>query len=393
MKIKRKWFYIIAVIFFLYIGLAARLILASIVHRSDVDGFVIDAKIFEEGKNIYLYQKYYNYSPIFFYILGLLGKLQQLIGLFPLRIIILWFLSFFDIITCLILIGLAGQRKINPLPVVVLFFLSPVSMIVTGYHGQFDNIAIMFLLLGIYLYGMKMKISRNIKTFLLWLILTIGLTMKHTIILPVIAFWLHFSKKISIAAFILLGSLFFFVLTFIPFLPHAKDQIIENVIKYKSMENLYGVSYLLSKVCTQCAGGYIGLIARNVFLLLSLAFVIFIRSRDVARTCLVSFLFFLTFTTGIGGQYFIFPIALGALFPSIWFYLYSTVVTLFFLGNYWEFNIGAFKIFSWNVVWVFTFLWFLSELKVHLFPRGDVTLHLKNNTLSSPSTSTKVFPG
>lgn len=346
------------------LGFLTRINLAAINHRTDSDGFVIDARLFLEGKNIYLYQPYYNYSPLFFYVLGFLGKLGELVPSIPTKVIIHWFLSAIDILTAILLIKLARERKIKIWKTVALFILNPVSIIISGYHGQFDNLAIFFLLWVILLSGIDRSSRSHKENFLIWFILTVGLTIKHTILFPAFSCLMHFSKKIYIAVFLFIATMLVFLTSFLPFLPEAYSQIVQNVFKYKSMEGLYGVSYILAKYCSACQDPDTNFIIRNVFLLAGLAFVAFIRHRDTARSALLSFLFFLTFTTGIGGQYFVFPIALGALFPSFWFYLYSIVVTLFLLGNDWEFNISVFKIFSWNSVWVVTLLWFLAEIRL-----------------------------
>lgn len=371
------------ILILLCLGFLFRVSLASVNHRSDADGFVINARLFLEGKNIYLYQPYYNYSPLFFYILGFLGKIGQFIPAIPTKVIIHWFLSFIDIFTAFILIRLAGQRKIIIWKTVALFILNPVSIIISGYHGQFDNLAIFFLLLAILLSETTKKSRRFMQNFLIWLILTVGLTVKHTILFPAFSFLVHFSRKTYLAVFLFTASLLVFLASFLPYYFSASAQISQNVFKYKSMEGLYGVSFILSKYCPHCLGTDTNYLIRNIFLLSGLTLAVFLRHRDAARSCLISFLFFLTFTTGIGGQYFVFPIALGALFPSIWFYLYSIVVTLFLLGNDWEFNISVFKIFSWNVVWVVTFMWFLSEIRlIHKF-------RISQNNLKDGANSTK----
>jgi hypothetical protein len=91
-------------------------------------------------------------------------------------------------------------------------------------------------------------------------------------------------------------------------------------------------------------------------------FPLLLKSKDIIRQCLMGMLFFMTFTTGISIQYFILPIALGALRPSKGFLLYSLAATLFTIGSGNNVAVPLLEeIVTWNIVWVASIFWFITE--------------------------------
>jgi hypothetical protein len=82
----------ILIIIIISLGLILRILLANIEHRSDATGFVIDSNLFLSGvRNIYLFYDYYNYSPVFFYVLGLIGIFHKIFPIYSLYFLIIFF--------------------------------------------------------------------------------------------------------------------------------------------------------------------------------------------------------------------------------------------------------------------------------------------------------------
>lgn len=155
-----------------------------------------------------------------------------------------------------------------------------------------------------------------------------------------------------------------FLISFYPFLAENHHVIIDHVFKYGGLAGLYGISFILNTSCSTCRVDNLLLvdIYKYIFIFLSLIFIFFLQKRDIIRSLLLSILFFLSFTSGIGAQYFILPIALGSIYPKKGFYLYTFITSLFLFGNSDELNFPLFQIISWNIVWIFTFWWFLEEI-------------------------------
>lgn len=364
------------IVLVIVLGLFFRLLLAKGSYNFDVAQFIQTGQVARTSLDIYANSQYYNYSPLWFLILGLLDRFYVVFPLASFSFIERAFISLIDIATFFLLYRIAMQRRLLSLKTAALFFLNPITIIISGHHGQFDNIAIFFLLLAVYFAG-KNKIKNKMKGKIIWSLLTVGLIVKHIIAFQVLFFFVLFAKK-KIVAISLFGlSIVVFLLTLLPFVPASGGQIINRVFLYGGVEGLYGMTYFLGNIFSGSifAGPGLYQVYKIIFLIGYLLFVMLIRPKDIARGILLSILFFLTFTSGIGAQYFMLPIAFGVLFPTRWFYLYTLAVTLFFLGSVDELNIYTFKVFEWNTVWLFTIFWFISELAASIEPLNK--LHRK----------------
>ena len=143
-------FYIIISIFF--IGLFLRFYISQFGSNFDYQMWKMNLDLYKNGDSFYNAGRY-NYGPVWINILLLLDKLDlsfiHLNDQFRTKII--FFLSFVDFLIFFII-----YKKYN-LSVGLLFFLNPISIFITGFHNQFDNLAILFGLTGIVLFK-KMKI-------------------------------------------------------------------------------------------------------------------------------------------------------------------------------------------------------------------------------------------
>ncbi len=153
-------------------GLAARLAVSLRGHTYDVDSYFIVAGILRHGGNVYLETKRYNYGPIWFYLIHLLdwlaGGRENI-----LRCLIAGFLSLVDFGIFLVLLRRVGKLAAS------LFFLNPVSILITGYQSQFDNLVILMGLWAIHLFGDDFDQPVNRRKFYGLLVLGLSLMTKH----------------------------------------------------------------------------------------------------------------------------------------------------------------------------------------------------------------------
>jgi len=192
-----------------------------------------------------------------------------------------------------------------------------------------------------------------LRTALLWLFATAGMIVKHNVFYELII-CLHSSIKrywIKVPLFVI--SVIIFLSTFIPYWEEGGKGIINNVFKYGSDIGAYGVTLLFMLP---------GL--KYLFIVAMFIFPFFLKSKDIIAQCLVGTLFFLTFTTGISVQYFVLPVALGAIRPSKFFLSYTLVASLFILGIVSNVFMPGFSLFQWNVVWVGAACWFIAEMRL-----------------------------
>lgn len=360
---------IVLIGFIIILGLSIRFYFAFGPYNFDINSFMSYVPAFEQRKNIYLATPFYNWSPAFYFVSGGIGFLTKSIQILPLHFTFRAFTSLIDLATLFVLLGIARKKGMSELKIAILFFLNPVTIVTSGRHGHFDNFSLFFILLALFLYyKWGQKLSRS-KTLILWSLVTFGLAVKHIIMFQVLTFLVRIAKKRTYAFIFFSGSVVFLLLTFLPYFFEAREEIMKQVIGYSGLGGMYGITYFIRNWCASCQNMLVVSQAyRTVFMLAAFGFCFFLRKGDPARLLLLSVLFFLSFTSGIGAQYFVLPIALGALFPTKWFYLYSTMTTLFYLGSIDEFGIPVFQIFSFNTVWIFVLMWFIAEI-FQVFPQ------------------------
>src|ERR1017187_4933621 len=126
----------------LLIGLAARMAAAACGHNYDMESYFIVTKILAAGDNVYAETQRYNYGPVWFLVLhglDLIARHHETV----LRWLVAIFLSLADVGIFTLLYRQAGRLAAT------LFFLNPISILITGFHSQFDNFALCLGLLGV----------------------------------------------------------------------------------------------------------------------------------------------------------------------------------------------------------------------------------------------------
>ena len=257
------------------------------------------------------------------------------------------FLTLADLLTLVVLVKIAGQRKIPAERAALFFYLNPVSFLLTGYHGQFENLAVLFLLIGVWGYE---RFKDNTKIAWLWAFSTLGLLVKHNIIYETLAALNYSVRRKWVRAALFLASCALFFAVFLPYWKEGREQIIRNVFLYSSYQIDWGVSTFFRAAWL-----------KYFFIAALFVYPLTLRSKDLVQRLLLCALFFLVFTTGFGNQYLILPVALAALRPSKGFLIYSAAATLFLLGDQKNLDIHAFSWIPLNLVWFAAAYWWLRE--------------------------------
>jgi hypothetical protein len=339
-------------LFAIVIGVGLRLYLAY-AFRGNFDqlSYEIVADIIKRGGNVYAETNRYNYSPVWAYVLSYLNQIASLSHL-QFHFVIRSFLTIVDILigffvglTCARL-GLTDARIGFSL-----YLLNPVAIQLIGFHGQFENLALLPLLIATYIYS-RQPTTPPWKW--IWLLGTISLLIKH---ITVFAVWMLFQYTTSKrrAAIMFLVSLLAFMTTFLPFLPDGRSGIIRNVFMYQSVAS-WGLARWLPKLLIQTVFYEFMIlspfIAKN-YLSLSQA-----RSMEFSGVALIALIF------GIGKQYFIIPVILGSIFCSNWYWAYTLVAACCLAGSN---AINHFGVIDqpltsavWNIVWLAALGWLLS---------------------------------
>lgn len=291
----------------------------------DFESYKIVGDIVKDGGNVYAETARYNYGPVWFTILGIFRGIAAFFSNpdTVYRVFIVGLLTLTDLAIALIL-----KRKYG-LWAFVLFFLNPVSIIITGFHNQFDNLAVLIGLLGLLM--LPKSDVKTIEKNHVYAALLIGLSLitKHIFfILPIWLFIRHSTLRVKL--FMLLTPLILFGLSFLPFWPVGHEGIIQNVFLYDSFANAPLMYAVLSP-------GFWAITNPTLLLLAALLVVGFTtRKLPVLEAGLWYLIVLVAFSPAIANQYLaiVMPavIALGVVF----FIPYIILATLLLAGTSFE---------------------------------------------------------
>lgn len=323
----------------------------------DQESYQIVREIFDRHGNVYAETTRYNYSPVWFLILGALGKVATWTG-WSFHFCVRGFLTGVDLATAFMVAWLARSVGLKTGLIVSLFLLNPVPLLVTGYHGQFDNLALFFLMASLAVQFAKPALSGRDRA-LAW-----GLAAAAVLVKQIVIFAPFFILRKAFPDWRLrfvAGSAAAvpFFLSFLPFLPEGLAGIRQNVFAYAGIPGLYGVTTLHPVLATPSALTALKLLMFAALLGAGL----FMGRREPLRAALLCPLLFLVLSPGIGEQYFVLPVVFGALFISVPFALYSLTAGAFLLasGNNLAWAPLAGRV-PWNYVWYAAVLWLAYEL-------------------------------
>ena len=314
MKPSRKLILILVVM----VGLAIRLFLSVIYHTglTDVIHFQESARIFLHGGNIYAEQYFYNYSPT-------LGIPLALIASIPLPFFLTWriFLTLISLINAILIARLSSRSAF----IFMLFWLNPALIILDGYYGQFEALAMLPILLALY---------HKKGTFALG---TLSILVKH-LTLPLTWALFVYRENRQRAVLWMLAALALFFAAFIPYLPAGAPRIVTRVFMYTSSGGYgFGSSMLFYAAITA-----LPFIAKSLGLDLIDGLLFIVLGQFVT-------------TAGASVTHFYMVLALALVRPSWWLVPLTAVSVL--LASPWthlELYAGAY-----NALWIVALVWFI----------------------------------
>jgi hypothetical protein len=312
----------------------------------------IVANVLATGKDLYRdTDGRYNYSPLWAGIVWILARVAVPLGLSLDRAVSL-FLTAVDVATAAVLFRIALERtesRRTALAAALLFFANPVSAIVSGSLGAFDNLAIFFLLLSIPRVARPVSRARTVGA------MSLSLLAKHVA-------WFHpllLARRREQPRVGLFGALVPYAVFFVSFLPFwaSREAIRTRVFGYSSLDEPYGLEPLrFWRFLPQET-------LPVIFVATGLVAVYALRQVEFGRACLLLFLVNLIFLPGIGQNYFVWPIALGALYPSLGYAVYSVMIALFLIHSPDALAIELPHLPDWSGPWWAAVLWLLLELR------------------------------
>jgi hypothetical protein len=220
-------------------SIVVKISLASLGHNWDVGSWYVVSDLVLQGKSVYAHTFRYNYGPIWAAILGCLRVLCKWLDFDSgegFHILIAGFLACIDALTSIAL-AIAYSYE-----AALVFLLVPVGWLTSGFHSQFDNVAVFAGLLA----WLVIRRGETTRPRLVFSALLMGLSLaiKHlAIFFPI---WLLFRKEwVPFRSRILYAVIAYsvFLATFLPWLgdPASRAGILGNVFRYNGA---YGSSLI-----------------------------------------------------------------------------------------------------------------------------------------------------
>ena len=295
-------------------GFAARLCVAALGHNFDFDSWQINANI-PVTANFYALTVRYDTAPPWFFILHALNALA---GHNPalFRYFVAGFLSLADAGILFIL-----WRQFGALAG-CWFFLNPISIILTGYHCNCDNLAVLFGLIAVLL--MKDDFEKPLTRRMLAGLVVLGfsLTIKH--IFFAFPFWLAVKQRgLWQKVIVILVPVAMFFLSFAPYWHGAgREAIIQNIFLFRA----YNVQYFYHTFVPQVVQYMFT--AQTIWLACLVLFAFLYREKKPLETLLLYTCVLVAVSPATLNEYLAIPLAFIATHLNVFTILYTAFGSL-----------------------------------------------------------------
>ena len=322
-KFTKKEMIIVGLI--LVVGIVLRFLATSFPHNFDFESYKIQGEIVSGFGNIYARTTRYNYGPLYGMLMGILYSIASLFrdSMVVFRYMIVAALTLTDIAIMAILVF-----RYKNILAAAFFFLNPVSIIITGCHHQFDNIAILFALIALMFINDEKRINKKDVLFVAFM--GISLVTKHIAVF--FLFWILINNKMWFKRRIFYSMIppIIFFLSFVPFFRGGgagKAGIINNVFLYKSFNNF---PLLIDKLeFFEIPEQFYTVI----FVVLLIVCGIYFRRKDIEQSFFLYLICMVAFSSAIANQYLAIPLVGLALLSKGAKYFYTVVVSLHLVLN------------------------------------------------------------
>lgn len=319
-------------ILFTIVGLALRIWISQFGSNFDFAMWQAHLEIFKSNKSIY--EIGYAYASPWLHTLYLLDSIpfpllenstfvQNLPGSFY-RIKIVIFLSLIDFFIFLLLF------KNYSLKIGLLFFLNPISIIITGHHNQFTNFALLFGFLSVLLYE---KNNLNLKIILPLIIMGLSLSIKHVLIFFPI-WWAFKEKKLLNKFLVLFVPYSIFIISFLPlYYPGDLEHIINGLCCFsKRLDGpfwgMFGSKFIHMYLDLQTLFSLILIILGFLFI-----------NKNLKDSFYLYLMAVVTFSSMMYTQYLVIPLIALAVFWNWKYFFYTLLTFLVFLVDGDQLNI------------------------------------------------------
>lgn len=379
--------------FFLLAGIFISLVIRScfIVNGSevaDVHSLYEMGDLVLRGINPYIALNYNTYPPGAIYIEAATIKISSFLGL-PFYILIKIWPNLADLLITLTLYKFLTKKGVsNKLASAwsLIFFLNPISILISSAHGQIDSIPTFLVVFSLFLLTFY---KSGIYIFLSFFLLGLSITIKPNplILLPIFLVFIKSSLRMKMVYSLVSLSPVVFLL--LPFVQDYPKYVLEKILNYSGSYD-FGISAILRGLYYLKTADY-NLVFNQEILqadkaLFLFGLIVITLSGDpkkLLEKCLMVYLFFFTLYLGLSAQYLSWVLPIAVLRKDKVVFLYSLFGTIAILGFYLFINpkiiIAQFSnivpyqnhfmlaYFTGNVgFWITTLWWFLN-----LVPRSS----------------------
>ena len=336
----------------IFTGLFSRVLISQQGYNFDFESYRLVTDLFQNGEDFYITGRY-NYAPVWIHILNFLDSLPDfnLDSFDPLRIKVVLLLSFVDLFIFFLL------RREHSFLIATFFFLNPISIFITGFHNQFDNLAVLVGFIAILMYE---KNNKNFGFFICCTLLGLSLCIKH--VLFFIPIWLAFKERNFLKKVLIIFIPYILFLTsFVFYIPEHFDSILKNVFQYSSFNNgpfwnIY-VPYVVKFFIP----------IKILFIASLFLFGLFIKNRSLKDIFYFYLLAVVVFSSAASNQYFAIPLIAIVIFWNRFYAAYTLVCVLLFLIDESSLKIGwLVNLFNWD----FTYSRYLYHVIIFVLSIG-----------------------
>jgi len=304
------------------VGVTLRFYAMSRGHNFDFDSYKIVGDIVVNGGNVYGETARYNYGPVWMGVLGIFREIGLIFSNpdFVFRVLIVTLLTAVDLSIAFIL------KKKFGLVSFILFFLNPISIVISGYHNQFDNLALLIGLCGLLV--MPKDTTLKVERRHVYAAALIGLSLMTKHIFFMLPVWLFIrGKSLKVKMFMSIVPLAIFAVSFLPFWPTGHEGIVQNVFLYKSFANAPLINSILS-------ADLVAFINPMTVLIVALSVAGFLtRKQPVLESGLWYLVVLVVFSPAVANQYLAIAMPAIIAFGVLFFVPFIGLATLLLIGT------------------------------------------------------------
>lgn len=362
---------LISGIFFLGFMLRISLVFSST--NFDFESYKITSALLLDGIPPWQSQRY-NYGITWSLILSCL-HLLSFENDYIFRLLIIIFLSFADLSISLTLKSWFGTKT------ALVFFLNPVSILITGHYNQFDNLSIAVGMLALVSLIRFQENSKVNYLFVAIALLSLSLTIKHNLVLFLLWFMFsNFSNRIKLS--LITVPCLLFLLHFVPFMLISlkdRESISSAVFKYWSSNNApFWKFWFWDKGFAESLGDHTAWHHGRLWMILMLLSVTtvgyFSRREPIKKQFAIFTISLIIFASAITSQFLAIAAVGAAVFINLGFSLYFFIASLYLMAELAGLNISALQpivnVRGWNSWNVAPFLLTLGVIREALRRKG-----------------------